>query len=423
MTISKIDVSFIMVAMLLITGCSPSKSLQKELRETAAGARFFKGVVVADAQTGERLLELNGDKYFTPASNVKLFTLYGAHKALQDSVASFNYAVREDSLILQGTANPLFLKDSLSTKALDFLKNTALNIYLQDDDIEDVVYGPGWAWDDYTYEFMPEKSMFPVYGNVVSVYYKEGSMQVLPEFFKRNVHQMKEKRTYRDRYNNEFFVPETVVSYERKIPFITSNQLVADLLSEALNSKVILVSKSAAYHFKPFKEMSYDTLYTRMMRDSDNFIAEQIMLRVGAVTTGSYHTKEAIQYVLDHYLEEVPQKPKWVDGSGLSRYNLFTPESMVFVLKQLYDEIPKDRLLAYFAQAGRSGTLKNSFEDQPYIYAKSGSLSNNYALSGFLTTKKGAVLLFSYMNNHYLDGLDQRKKEMAAFFKQLYENY
>ena len=161
-----------------------------------------------------------------------------------------------------------------------------------------------------------------------------------------------------------------------------------------------------------------------MLEESDNFIAEQLMLQVGNKVDSVYSVRRAIFYSLDNYLKEIPQKPRWVDGSGLSRYNLFTPESLVFLLKKMHREIPEEKLLSYFAIGGKSGTLKNYYKNEkPYIYAKSGTLSNNYNLSGYLKTKKGTILIFSYMNNHYQGSSVVRKREMEKFFLQLYEKY
>src|SRR5690606_33839696 len=122
----------------------------------------------------------------------------------------------------------------------------------------------------------------------------------------------------------------------------------------------------------------------------------------------------AQKYMLEHDLSDLTQPPKWVDGSGLSRYNLFTPESMVQVLNKMYDEFPKDRLFSLFPVGGVSGTLENWYpgNPEPYIFAKSGSLSNNYNLSGYLITKSGKTLIFSFMNNHYLESTTGVKNHM-----------
>jgi D-alanyl-D-alanine carboxypeptidase/D-alanyl-D-alanine-endopeptidase (penicillin-binding protein 4) len=408
---------------LLLAGCSVSKRMQKDLQEVSGDELYFKGISVLNANTGETLLDFNGDKFFTPASNVKLFTLYTAWKTLQDSIASFDYVKTGDSLILRGTANPLFLSDSLHENALKFLSDSHENIYLKDEEIEESVYGAGWSWDDYPYAYMPEKHLFPIFGNVISIDKTGDSVKVTPDFFQDKIHLSDNSKSVRARDANEFNIEKSANFADKKVPFKTSNQLVADLLSNELNRKVILIQNGKAYDFKAFSEVPYDTLYTRMMVNSDNFMAEQLMLRVGYVTEGRYSVSQAIKYSLEHYISGIPHKPRWVDGSGLSRYNMFSPKSISFLLKRMYDEIPQDQLFAYLPQGGVNGTIKNNYTDQPYIHAKSGSLSNNYSLSGYLTTKKGQVLIFSYMNNHFPGSSLPIKKEISDFLKKLHESY
>ena len=408
---------------LLLTACSVSKRMQNDLQEASDKELYFKGISVMNANTSEVLIDFNASKYFTPASNVKLFSLYTAWKSLQDSVVSFDYVTVNDSLIIKGTANPLFLTDSLGKGALEFLAGKKEKIYLKDEGVEEAAYGTGWSWDDYPYAYMPEKHLFPIYGNVITVRKIEDSLRVEPDFFQNRIHGSEDSKKARDKDANEFYIDKSANFSNKQIPFITSNQLVADLLSYELDRKVILLKNDKTYNFKPFKEVVYDTLYKRMMVNSDNFIAEQLMLRVGSVTKGIYSVKEAIRYSLENYITDVPQKPRWVDGSGLSRYNMFSPESMTYILKKMYDEIPHDQLFSYLPKGGVNGTLKNNYTEQSYIQAKSGSLSNNYALSGYLTTKKGEVLIFSFMNNHFADSNAQRKKEISLFLKKLHESY
>ncbi len=406
-----------------LASCSVSKKIQKDLHASSAEDIYFKGISVLEAGTGKSLIDFHEDMYFTPASNVKLFTLYTAWKSLPDSIPAFDFVKKGDSLILKGTANPLFLTDSLNVEALTFLKNSDENIYLRDEHIEEAVYGAGWSWDDYAYDYMPEKHLFPVYGNVVSVDKAGDSIEVIPGFFKNKVHLTGSVTESRKKDANEFYIEESADIFNKKIPFTSSNQLVADLLSSELDRKVILVKEDMGDQYKAFREVPYDTLYTRMMVNSDNFMAEQLMLRVGRVAKGTYSVSAAIQYALENYMTDIPQKPRWVDGSGLSRYNLFSPKSMVYLLKKMYDEVPLDLLFSYFPRGGMNGTLKNEFRNQSYIYAKSGSLSNNYSLSGYLITKKGKVLIFSYMTNHFPGSSSSRKREISAFLKKLHESY
>lgn len=417
-------VIIVLTIFLLLNACSSGRKIYKDIVKEAEINTFFKGLVVYNPKTDKVLINYNGNKYFTPASNTKLFTFYASFRSFQDSVTGLKYTMRKDSLIIKGTADPSFLYGFEESKTLDFLKSKSQNIYLIDENIAETSFGSGWAWDDYEYYYMPEKSLFPIYGNLMKLTKRGSSVSANPLFFEKNIKIEDSIFIGRDVFDNNFYVQKATEVTDREIPFKTSNQLVADLLSEELNKKVTLIQPNKDYKYKDFKSVSYDSLYAQMLTISDNFIAEQLMIQVGFEKSGIYSVDKGIAYALNNYLQDIPQKPRWVDGSGLSRYNLFTPESIVYLLKKMYHEIPEEKLFSYFPTGGVSGTLKNSFKNEkPFIFAKSGTLSNNYNLSGYLITKKGTVLLFSYMNNHYPDSSSNRKKEMEKVFLTLYNSY
>lgn len=419
----KINLIYLICVLLIIASCSSSSKLKRAFTEDLNNTNYFKGLVVYNPVTKEELININGNKYFTPASNTKLFTFYTAYRSFNDSVVGLKYTVLGDSLIIKGTADPSFLNGFEENRTLELLQNTHLNVYLIDAEITDNFYGMGWSWDDYSYGYMPEKNLFPIYGNVVNFSKKGDSIDVSPNFFRNNIKEQKRASIGRDLGRNVFYTPKNKSYSDRNVPFKTSNQLVADLLSKELGKKVVLVPDVFS-DLKDLYSLSYDSLYKKMLIESDNFIAEQLMLQVGFEVDSGYNVNNAIQYAMDNYLEDIPQKPRWVDGSGLSRYNLFTPESLVYLLAKMYREIPNEKLFSYMAKGGESGTLKNYFKnEQTYIIAKSGTLSNNYNLSGYLITKNNTVLIFSYMNNHYRGSSIDRKKEMKELFEKLYELY
>jgi D-alanyl-D-alanine carboxypeptidase/D-alanyl-D-alanine-endopeptidase (penicillin-binding protein 4) len=168
-----------------------------------------------------------------------------------------------------------------------------------------------------------------------------------------------------------------------------------------------------------------DSLYVRLMHESDNFIAEQLLIMASGILTDTLNSENARNHILKNQLKDLPQHPRWVDGSGLSRYNLFTPQSMVYVLNLLYKEVPEERLLSIFPAGGVSGTVESWYGgiEEPYIFAKSGSLSNNYCLSGYLRTKKGKLLIFSFMNNHFRHSPSEVKERMQTIFEVIREGY
>jgi D-alanyl-D-alanine carboxypeptidase/D-alanyl-D-alanine-endopeptidase (penicillin-binding protein 4) len=412
-----------------LLSCSVNSKLEKNFVKDQPDRNDFRGMVVYDLTREKELLNFNGNKYFIPASTVKLFTFFTAYSILPDLVCSLEYLQRGDSLLILGTADPSVLI-SEEDPVLEFLKARNENIFLVDRTIEDRKYGPGWSWDDYESSYMPERSLLPLYGNRVTMSFDD-SLQISPGFFREAVF-VKDPdgkpsakiNSYRDLNRNRFYQGNLERGDQQSIPFITSNQLAADLLGDAIDKKVTLIPDEFEVSFSKLTTQPYDSLYTRMLTDSDNFIAEQLMLQVGWEVNKKYRVKAAIDYALDSIFYDMSQRPRWVDGSGLSRYNLFTPESMVYLLKRMHRDISTSRLLEYLAKGGVSGTLEGNFKSPtggPYVFAKSGTLSNNYCLSGYLKTKKGRLLAFSFMDNHYFGTSEKRKNELETYLLRLRE--
>ena len=98
---------------------------------------------------------------------------------------------------------------------------------------------------------------------------------------------------------------------------------------------------------------------------------------------------------------------------------------MVDVLHRMYNEISRERLFLLFPTGGISGTIEDWYPGRPdpYIYAKTGSLGNNHCLSGYLLTKSGKTLVFSFMNNHFVESSSEIKKRMQSIFENIRDNY
>ena len=74
---------------------------------------------------------------------------------------------------------------------------------------------------------------------------------------------------------------------------------------------------------------------------------------------------------------------------------------------------------------GERGTIKSWYggKEEPYVFAKTGTLSNKHCLSGYLKTKSGDVLIFSFMNNNYVGSSTPVKEEMQKVLEWIWENY
>jgi D-alanyl-D-alanine carboxypeptidase/D-alanyl-D-alanine-endopeptidase (penicillin-binding protein 4) len=160
-----------------------------------------------------------------------------------------------------------------------------------------------------------------------------------------------------------------------------------------------------------------------MIHPSDNFIAEQLLFVCASEKNLPLQTAEIIEFAIDSLLQNLPDAPVWRDGSGMSRYNMFTPRSMVHVLNNLYQDIDIATLFTIFPTGGKSGTIKNLYAgNPPYVFAKTGTISNNHCLSGYIRTNSGKVLIFSFMNNHYVGSSSVYKAEMQRVLEWIRDN-
>jgi D-alanyl-D-alanine carboxypeptidase/D-alanyl-D-alanine-endopeptidase (penicillin-binding protein 4) len=207
------------------------------------------------------------------------------------------------------------------------------------------------------------------------------------------------------------------------IPFRWSPQLAARLLADTLHRDVSTANIRFERSAKTLYSQPADSLYKRMLQVSDNTLAEHLMLLCSSMQD-TVNSSVGIQTVLKKHLADLPDKPNWVDGSGLSRYNMFTPRSIIVLLQKIYKTVPQERLFKLLAIGGSAGTIQRLYKtDRPFVFAKSGSMTGVYNLSGYLITKKGKLLLFSMMNNNFAGSVADMRNRTAAFLTEIYQKY
>jgi D-alanyl-D-alanine carboxypeptidase/D-alanyl-D-alanine-endopeptidase (penicillin-binding protein 4) len=415
------------ILLFFLTGCSSARII-KEIKETENQLHEHLGFYLYDLASKKVKVDYNGSKYFIPASNTKIFTLYTSLKLLGDSISSLKYIARGDSLIFQGMGDPsFFYKNGYDNgRTFQFLKKYQGKLFFSSNNFQTEKLGPGWAWDDYNEDYSAERSVFPIYGNLLSIRkYPEEVLAFQPalletDFFKSDeIHSQEE--IIRNLNSNHFtYFKGKRGSKEWTIPFHTSDSLTVVLLSDTLHKEVKRISWPKLDSAKILKSIPVDSLFGVMMKTSDNFIAEQLLLQCAAVVSDTLKPEIAIKYSLKNFLFDLPDKSQWVDGSGLSRYNLFTPRSVVSLWNKIYETVPQERLFKILTVGGEKGTLKNYYKsDAPYLFGKTGSLGNVFTLSGFLITKKGKIFIFSFMNNNFTAAGNEVRKRMEKIINRI----
>ena len=424
--------------------------LQGLLDSSAVLRQHQVGLSLADAATGEDLFGYQETKYFTPASTMKLFSFYAGLHLLGDSLPSLRYFSRNDTLFFQGTGDPTLLHgDVPSRRAYSFLLKRPEPKLAYCDIACVTPFGPSWTWDDYGYYFQPERGAFPIYGHTVRFYgaapmppkpraggvaaVRPGlvaavRVRVLPRFFAPLVGPAtlslltpgldKDTHVLRTSNENRFYVLPASKKWVDETPFITSRGLMLRLLGDTLRratSNAAWRPRSGLDSIRTLHGLRVDSLYRRMLRVSDNFLAEQLLLMCSTKIGrhDSLSTERVIRYARKNLLTGLPDLVYWADGSGLSRLNLITPRTLTGLLLKLHREVPERRLLSLLAAGGGQGTLRKRYHDAagPWVWGKTGTLSNNLNVCGYLRTKSGRLVAFSFLNNnHVVDSGDMRNE-------------
>jgi serine-type D-Ala-D-Ala carboxypeptidase/endopeptidase (penicillin-binding protein 4) len=383
-----------------------------------------------DLDKQKPVYEYNATKYFTPASNTKIFTFFAGLNILGDSVPALRYFIAGDSLIFWGTGDPSFLYKHVyqNGNVFSFLKSTDKALYFSTSNFNTTHFGSGWAWDDYNDSYSTERSPFPVYGNSFTIRANRVDVKIHPLRLQEHLTIGKKSdvpKVIRKLENNDIeFFPSSGDKFEMDVPLKIDPDLAVKLIADTLHREVRLLNIPLIREAKTFYSIPTDSLYSVMMKASDNFIAEQLLLLCSGVISDTLQPEIAITYAKKFLLHDLADAPLWVDGSGLSRYNLFTPRSIVELWKKIYQLVPQQRLFDLLAAGGKSGTIRSWYKsDKPYVFGKTGSLSNNHCLSGYLVTKTGKILIFSFMNSNFVVPSSNIRENMQSILNLIYEKY
>jgi D-alanyl-D-alanine carboxypeptidase/D-alanyl-D-alanine-endopeptidase (penicillin-binding protein 4) len=75
------------------------------------------------------------------------------------------------------------------------------------------------------------------------------------------------------------------------------------------------------------------------------------------------------------------------------------------------------------AAGGRQGTLRRRYVDPagPWLWGKTGTLTNNANLCGYLRTRSGRLVAFSFMNNNHVAEGSAMRVELERVLRQVRE--
>ena len=350
----------------------------------------------------------------TPASNIKILTILGSLIS-GDTIPSIKYKITNDTLRISPTGYPFIAHPKYDDEDLESFIKDFNHIVYHKPNIDLNKYGPAWAWDDFKYYFQAERSEMPLYGNVIQIVKElNDSIKVIPDIFKVYMNFYQEEKVSRDNKENNFLINPSLIKAGDTIyyPFVTSRKNTMNLLETFFKTSVSY-NNDELTNYKIWNSNIKEDVYSAVLKDSDNLISESLAANISFRANDTISTDKGLKIILNSLDDNEIQL---YDGSGLSRYNLIKPSSLVLALEKIYQHYGFERIRKIFP----NNYIITEAED--FVWGKTGTLKNNHNYSGYIITDKGRQYIFSIMINHFTEDLDIIKEAISDFLKYIKSN-
>ncbi|MGH9678695.1 MAG: D-alanyl-D-alanine carboxypeptidase/D-alanyl-D-alanine endopeptidase [Candidatus Acidiferrales bacterium] len=161
-------------------------------------------------------------------------------------------------------------------------------------------------------------------------------------------------------------------------------------------------------------------------KSSENLHAELMLLLAAHEEMGATSYEDALKFAAAFYQSAgiAPGDVSLSDGSGLSRKDLVTPRAIVGILRYAAAQPWAEIYRASLPVAGEDGTLADRMKNSPAagrVFAKTGTLGNTNAISGYAETLSGEHLIFSILGNNVTLHAQEANKVLDAIVEAMVE--
>ncbi|MCC7391578.1 D-alanyl-D-alanine carboxypeptidase/D-alanyl-D-alanine-endopeptidase [Candidatus Sumerlaeota bacterium] len=410
------------------------------------------GIYAIDAKSGAVLVDINGTRLHTPASNRKLVTAAMlCWKFQPDETVTTELrggaltggAIAGD-LVLRAGGDPSWTPEligasghtKLTALAREAAKNGLRHVkgdLVIDTGIYDVAepIPPGWAWDNLDASYAGKPSALSFNENLVGVTVKPGRgsepLDVTLAISSEAFQVINQSRTLGGgsaptlRVNRSLDghavtvaggLPQGSQGSTVTLPTGRPIAMAAELMRKALEKEGIVIDGKTRIDRNVERESTQLAAVTGApvsqvlrvcMRESDNFLAESLYLLASTKRFGSAGYQGAYK-MENEYWKSIGVDPMEIhaaDGSGLSREDFISPHALVTLLKA---NEKVDWFVDSLPVSGQSGTLKYRLSANGLagrVIAKTGTLDSTSALSGYIKCPSGKIIIFSIMANNY----------------------
>jgi D-alanyl-D-alanine carboxypeptidase/D-alanyl-D-alanine-endopeptidase (penicillin-binding protein 4) len=412
------------------------------------------GVQVQLMKSGKIIYSKNADHLFMPASNLKLFTSaaallylkpdYVIQTTLMTDSQKMSQGVLLGNVYLKFNGDPVFTTQDLN-QLIVILKQKGIqtikgNFYIDGRDFGGKKYGSGWMWDDLNNCYAA-----PI-GTVIMNQNCFDSLLTSAKQANHRAHLNPSENSCLTPINNQVVTtnnsdtsdcPLELKSNEQNHYLLTGCMAVGSKpikLQIAIKNperytaetiKLLLKANHIQLKGKILNATSPDNLILLaahqspklselvkvVLKDSNDLVADALMMQLAK---NYYHQPatwhngvKAIQAILLKQAHINLSSAKMVDGSGISTYNLVTPQQLSQLLYFVYhDSTIKPYFIAALPIAGVDGTLKNRMTADHLgenLRAKTGTLTGVSSLSGYVKAMSGQTFSFVIIVNNFLE--------------------
>ena len=430
-----------------------NESIDSLIRVTSFLRTSELGIAVYDLDEGRKIYSLNSQKLFRPASTQKIITAVTALSLLGENyeyttTLSLTGEIMSDTLhgdiCVRGGLDPLFTDEDMNS-FVEAIYNKGIRYVdgglVGDVSLMDSLYwGSGWSWDDAPGYYQPYVSPLMLNGGYVDIsvipsskgarpkvrvtpqsdYYtvKNQALSLTP-----SLGNMEVSRDWLYGGNEIVIMGNCGSQYNCKLSIFPSEQFFLSTLLYKLKLRGInfesgkLKTKIDKLEVKS-EELRVSTeladVMEKALKKSDNLCAETMFILMGMTLEDANRTSfedggEAVKMFMKEVVGRSPEDYNIIDGSGLSPYNLVSPDLMIEYLKL---GSRHEMFITSLPVSGTDGTLRNRMKRGKAfgnVHAKTGSVTGVSTLAGFAKqTSTGHRLAFVIFNQNILKSREAR---------------
>ena len=407
-------------------------------------------ISIKDVETGQVIYALNDRIPRNPASTLKLLTAYAAYNTLGDDYkfSTKLYKTAKNELYLKLGADP-FLTSADLNRMMNTAKSKNINepksVNIDNTIFDAVEWGEGWQWDDDLNPLMPRFGAYNLDGNLLNIEVTSQGKNRAPSITSKpyypvtfmNMLTVKDSNNVKLERNNN--ISPNIINVTGTIESRQVLQIPVNNLQLYFNLRLTDALRAAKIeYYNPFyitklpnqvylvDEVNHDInqVMNCILKNSSNLCAESLYKVAGSVYAGTPGSIENSTAMLNDYLNSfglTPSEIKIVDGSGVSKNNIMTSDFMTNYLMKISKTDNFDKIKSFMVTPGE-GTLNNRMlYFKSNLWAKTGTLSDNSAIAGYIKNRRGKLYAFDIMIQNAKTSEADKKNIEEQILRIIYE--